>query len=394
MKTVLLVLLLFAAANSRAMEVSFTGYVKSYAITFDEVDIPLFEAPRSYQSQNAARFMLEGFSDTAVWQIHYEINPVFISRRLQTDFGLFRTGSKGYRYSDLDASLTDDRDDKNQVYQNLDRFNVQFQFESGDLTIGRQAIGFGSARSVNPTDVFLPFDIRTIDTEYLNGVDAVRFQAPWGELGEIDVGVVLGEEAKTENSAAYLQIGNNHAGADYKFTVMEFADQQMVSAAVQTALGDFGFWLEAAAVHGDEDYTRVTAGLDYSLSENTTFIVEYHYNGAGSDDPEDYFTQFDTTPYRQGGVFLLGRNYLLAFINRQVTPLWTLNGAVFYNFSDDSVFTQINAEYNIADDVYINLGYYHFSGDEIIIDPLGRPEFQSEYGPNPNIFYAAIRYYF
>ena len=115
----------------------------------------------------------------------------------------------------------------------------------------------------------LPFDVRTFNTEYRNGVDAVRFQRPWGDLGEIDIGVVLGKDAKSENSAAFLQLRTNHKGADYHLAIIEFAAQQLTGLGLQTAIWDLGFWLEAAYVNGDENYLRLSTGVDYSFSENT-----------------------------------------------------------------------------------------------------------------------------
>ncbi len=393
------VLLLFLSVNSFttnsfAAEVNFSGYIKSYGMVLEEIDTPIFETPTTYQSQNAARFMVDVFTDNAVWQVHYEILPTFTSHELLADFGLGRTRSEGYRFSDLQNELIENDRERSVIYQNLDRLNVQFQFEAGDLTIGRQAIGFGAARSVNPSDIFLPLDIRTLDSEYTHGVDAVRFQAPVGDLSDIDAGVVLGQDAKKENSAAYLKYTTNRSGTDYSVMLMQFSEQDLFSASFQTTIGDFGFWMEAAVVNGDEDYTRLTTGLDYGIDEHTLIVMEYHHNGAGRDDPEDYSGLFNTTPYQKGGVYLLGEDYLLAFINRQISPLLSLNGAVFYNFSDESMFAQVNGEYSITEDLFVDFGYYNFSGDDAEVDNFGLPRFGSEYGTNPNIVYAALRYYF
>jgi hypothetical protein len=40
-------------------------------------------------------------------------------------------------------------------------------------------------------------------------------------------------------------------------------------------------------------------------------MVEYHYNGAGSEDTADYIVEQFTKPYQAGGVFLLGQDYLI-----------------------------------------------------------------------------------
>ena len=389
----LLLSILTLSCNTLA-EINISGYAKSFAVAQDNLDNDLFQAPEIYQSQNSARIMLEGFSGRAVWQVHYELSPVFVSSALAVDLTTFNVVSENYRLTDIQTSLTDDPNEKNQVYQNLDRLNVQLQLDQGDLTIGRQAISFGSARIINPTDIFLPFDVRTFNTEYRTGVDAVRFQKPMGELGEIDVGIVLGEDADADNSAAFLQLRGNYNGKDLQFAVIEYAKQTLVGFGIQTAIGNFGFWFEAANVDGDESYIRVSTGMDYAFTEHIFGQLEYHYNGAGSDDSEDYLAQLSSLPYQKGGIFLLGEDYLMPSVSMQLSSLLTVSAQAIINLSDDSAFASVTAQYNIAENFYMDFGYYHFSGDDLSITPVGAPEFQSEYGPNPDTLYTSIRYYF
>jgi hypothetical protein len=371
----------------------FSGYIKSFAVAQDEISNDLFSVNNIYQSQNSFRLMWEHFGDTAVYQIHYEVSPVFVSRQFPIEGQTFSAVGDSYRLTDLKSSLSDEGD-KTQVYQNLDRLNVQWQFDRGDLTIGRQAISFGAARFINPTDIFLPFNVQTLNQEYRTGVDAIRFQSPLGELGELDIGVVLGEDAKPENSAAFVQMRGNVAGNDLNFNVTRFAEQTMVGTGIQSALWDFGFWFEIAGVNGDVDYIRTSVGLDYAPSENTFVMLEYHYNGAGSDTPAEYLSLFSTIPYQRGGVFLLGQDYIMPSISFQLSPLWGLAMQAVYNLNDDSAFISASAEFNVVEDFYMDFGYYHFIGDKLGTTETGMPVLGSEYGSNPNVLYASLRFYF
>ena len=384
---------LLAASTSALAEINISGYLKSFVVAQDQLDNPVFQFDKNYQSQNSARIMLDGFSGSITWQLHYELSPVFISRALATERPTFNVVGDNYRLIDPDANLLDD-DNKTQLYQNLDRLNFQVQMDAGDLTIGRQAISFGSARIINPTDIFLPFDVRTFNTEYRNGVDALRFQRPWGDLGEIDIGVVLGKDAKSENSAAFLQLRTNHSGTDYHLAIIEFAEQQLFGLGLQTAIWDLGFWLEAAYVNGDENYLRLSTGVDYSFSERTFVQIEYHYNGAGSNDHNDYLSNLSATPYQRGGVFLLGENYIMPSFTVQLSSLWFVATQVIYNLDDNSAFLSVSAEYNIAENFYMDFGYYHFSGDGFSLTETALPKLDSEYGSNPSTLFASIRYYF
>jgi len=405
LRSLFLTCCLLTATFSTASDSNFAGYIKSFAVAQDGINTSFFNLQETYQLQNSVRLMWEKFSENGhtsagrtsagrtVWQVHYELSPVLLSRRQPVDSSTFTIVGDSYRLTDLQNSLSDETD-KNQVYQNLDRFNVQWQFPQGDLTIGRQAISFGSARIINPTDIFLPFNVQTFNQEYRTGVDAVRYQAPLGELGEFDIGLVLGEDSKPKNSAAFMQLRGNVDGKDLQFTFTRFSEQTMVGAGIQTALGDYGFWFELASVNGETDYIRTSVGLDYAFTENSFAMIEYHHNGAGSDEADEYLTLLTTLPYQRGGVFLLGQDYVIPSFSVRVSALWGLRAQAIYNLSDDSAFFSLSTEYNVAENFYMDLGFYHFFGDEITILAPGTPVLRSEYGTNPDVVYASLRFYF
>ena len=389
--------LLSVIAFDSYAQLNFSGYLKNYSVIQEEIDNDLFQFDQSYRMQNSARLMLDYFNDDQVWQLHYEAGVESHSQLLPGASSFVTPGRQNYRLSDLRSTIGP-APKKNTVPQNLDRFNVQFQMESGDLTIGRQAITFGSARIINPTDVFVPFDVRTLNTEYRTGIDAVRFQKPIGQLGELDMGVVLGPDGKAENSSAFLQLLTNASGRDYQFTAMRFADQNLLGAGVQAALGELGFWLETAYVSGDEDYFRTSIGVDYAFNENVFGMVEYHYNGAGSNDADAYLANLDNVAYKAGGVFLLGENYLIPVISWQVSTLLGLSFQTLANMDDGSLFVSANADYSLSDNVYLGMGVQHFAGEDFKVtgpNPLAdQLQLGSEYGGNPDSIYVSLRYYF
>ena len=376
------------------VQTNISGYLKSYAVAQDAISNSFFATGTAYQSQSSGRLMLETFTKNTVFQLHYELSPLSVSRSIGGDLQFFNIVGDNYRLSDIETSLTNDVTNKTQFYQNLDRLNFQWRFDAGDLTIGRQAVSFGGARYINPTDVFSPFDTRTFNTEYRTGVDAVRFQKPWGDLGEVDIGIVLGADGKRDNSAAFMQISNNFGGADYGLAFIEYARQSLFSLSLQTEISATGFWFEGAYVEGEVVHFRGSTGLDYAFSENTLGMIEYHYNGAGSKNTDRYLSLYDTLPYQRGGVFLLGENYLLPSFSFQATPLLSLAMQAVVNLDDASGYTSLSAEYNVAENFYIDFAAYFFVGDDLTITPLLTPMLGSEYGANPHMLYSSIRWYF
>jgi hypothetical protein len=380
-----------------AAEINFSGYAKSYNSWQERIDLPLLQTDTSLQSQNSLRLTLEGFGKTAgvdsVWQLHYEVSPIITSVSSNLSDSTFSASSDAYRLTDLRSTVGAETS-KRRIQQNLDRFNLQLNFAAGDLTVGRQAIAFGAARFINPTDVFLPFDVRTYNTEYRTGIDAIRFQKPFGQLGEIDFGLILGPDGKATSSAAFGQVKTNIEGSDVHVTVMRFAEQNLIGLGLQTALWDFGAWFETASVSGAKDYWRVSLGLDYAFTESTLAMVEYHYNGAGTDEVASYLTQTNQIPYTQGGVFLLGENYIIPAISIQLSPLLSAGLQGVFNLDDNSTYLSASLNYNVKEDLYIGFGYYHFRGEKLSLTNAGMPLLNSEYGSNPDNLFVSLSYYF
>jgi len=381
----------------------FAGYVKSYATAQKELEIDqlpdlLDDSKKLYQSQNSVRLMLDAFTgDMFSWQLHYEASPVFYSSSTEDNplaDSTLATSANTYRLTDIKQTLGDPRD-KSVVYQNLDRFNMRLSLASGDLTIGRQVISLGSARMINPTDVFLPFNITTLNTEYRTGIDMIRFQKPLGDLGELDLGLVLGEDAEKDNSAVFARAQTNWRGSDIAATLIRFAGQNLVGVGTESAIGNMGFWFESAYVWGDENYHRASIGVDYSFSTNVFGQVEYHHNGAGKSKASNYADLADHVGYQKGGIFLLGRDYLIPSVSWTASPLLNVSAAALFNLSDDSTFINLSGAYSLADEVGMDFGIYIFVGDNLAY--TSTPPFltiQSEYGSSSNLAYGSIKYYF
>jgi hypothetical protein len=391
--TCLTMLLGCLATPGAQADVNFSGYAKTFVVGQQASNNKLAATASIWQAQTNVRLKWDAVQTdnsgpfALAWQIHYELSPSVSSRVANTgSAGLGNRTEVPYRFSDPAARLADQP--RYQLGQNLDRLNVQLQFASGDLTLGRQAMTFGSARIINPTDVFLPFAVGTLNTEYRTGIDGIRFQRPLGQLGELDMGLVLGQDGQRDNSAAFVHVKTNLEGNDLEFSAITFGQQTLLGAGLQTSLGTMGFWFEGAVVNGTEHYWRISTGLDYAFNESLLGLVEYHYNGAGGA-PADYLSLLATQPYRQGGVFLLGQHYLMPGLNLQLTPLLSISAQAIINLADSSAFVAVDGSYNLAEDLYVGAGYYHFEGKAPTTTGLA-----AEYGASPDALYLRLSLYF
>ncbi len=435
-KAFLVLILLTALASPilcYADDFSFSGYVKSYALAQDSITIENMDSERedqsiagNFQSQNALRLMTSYLSSNiGNFELHYEVQPLYFSNSAMAAYytddslgainGTISTASNQYRFKDLDAVLTD-VGNNGVVLQNLDRFNYQYSNQYGDLTIGRQVLSFGSSRFINPTDIFIPFAIQTLNQEYRVGIDAIRYKADVGDFAVVDIGLVIGEDGKKQNSAAFLRGKNSINGNDIEAIVIILDDAWLLGVGIERAIGDFGFWFETAFMDWQqttidesqepenslptnytENYWRTSIGSDYALNEDVIVMIEYHYNGAGSKNVKDY-TEFTTqAPYQNAGVYLYGQHYIIPALTWLASPLLSVSASAFYNINDSSVFFTLSSETSWSDNLYSDFGLYLSHGDNMQYQGSGESVdyiFGSEFGAYPPSIYASLRYYF
>ena len=386
------------------------GYYKNFSTAFD---LPVLREPIIGAVNNRLRLNASYVpSDLLSFHLSYDFAP-----RVQ-DASLFVEGPViveinplSYRAVDLDSPIYPEADDpvgSFGIFQNLDRAVVTLSTAKADINIGRQAIAWGSARAINPTDVIAPFTFEALDTEDRIGVDAIRVRVPVGVLGEFDTGYVFGDDFDFSKSAFFLRSQFNAVETDISILILEFRENFLMGFDLTRAIGGAGFWLEAAHVFADvldddpahvgEDYLRASIGLDYSFSGETYGFVEYHFNQAGARNPEAYLTNLTQPAYTDGAVYLMGKHYLAPGLTYQITQLVTFSGQTLFNLSHPSILLSLQIEYNIAQDIYVAAGAFIGLGKrpEIVKgdDDALTQRFRSEFGGYPNIYFSAFRIYF
>jgi hypothetical protein len=413
----LMCVLCFISETRASDRISISGYFKNYSLALDQPRIEnlpqIAEQPIMGAVNNRLRLNVSGnISRWASFAVAYDFSPRVQDRSLFEkqilDLGF---QAQTYRAADLDLSLYPDESDSVSsfaIFQNLDRAFLTVKSKSADIYVGRQAIAWGSARVINPTDVLAPFAFNELDVEDRMGVDAVRVRVPMGFMGEVDAGYVFGDDFEFENSAMFLRGKFNYRHTDISLLAVGFQENLLAGFDLTRSIGGAGFWLEAGYVFvdaldserfgGDEDYFRASLGLDYVLRNGAYLFAEYHFNQAGAEEPDSYLTVSQGVAYREGSVYLLGRHYFAPGISYQITPLITLSGQALLNVADPSVFLMPQVEYNIAEDVYLSAGAYLGLGDnpEFLIDRNYVPYFRlrSEFGAYPDFYFTSFRVYF
>lgn len=364
-------------------------------------------------SQNRCRIdMLWSATSTISVDLAFDLVPTVRSGAGLDAFMPNTTAPPQYRWSDLRSNLYPNPTHPNDslvVTQNLDRFSVNWSAPRFDLRLGRQAIAFGSARTVNPTDVLAPFRYEELDKEERTGVDAIRLRIPLGAMSELDSGVVFGRHGERAESAAFVRFRGYWKATDVCLIGMGFRENAMLGFDLSRSIGGAGFFLETAYTWDSQwssnprddihDYARLSIGFDTQVSDGFTVGIEYHFNGAGTTDPNNFSTQSIRTAYTEGGVFLLGKHFLTPNCTLEITPLWIFSFSALVNLSDPSALCSPSVEYNPKEDVILQLGAHLSVGPSYALavdDPGATPTsgIHSEFGMVPDIFFASIRLYF
>ena len=384
-------------------ELKIGGYYKNFFTAFNS---PFPDAPVTGVVVNRLRLNLSyAPADSLSFAFAYDFAPRVQDPLLFSQSPIaVGTASSRYRVADLDSPLyprTDEPVGSVGIYHNLDRASVQFSTDFADFSIGRDAIAWGSARIINPTDIIAPYTYDQLDTEDRVGVDAIRVRIPIGVMGEVDTGYIFGNNFNFGKSAVFLRTQLNAVETDFSILLMEFQRDLLIGLDITRGIGGAGFWLETAYVFttpfddlpdAADNYLRTSVGLDYSFGGETYTFIEYHFNGAGAKNPENFLTNLEQPAYTRGGVYLLGTHYLAPGITHQLTPLISFSGQMLFNLSDPSTWIAPQIAYNVAEDIHLSVGGFISVGK--------RPkngdstQFQSEFGSYPNLLFSSFRVYF
>ena len=397
---------------------SIKGYYKNFSVVLkpsgaEDLSSSFFNYPAMGLVNNRLRLnMFYDLSNHLSMNVAYDFSPRIQDPALFNQ-NMFLTGIDPfqYRFADLDSRFYPSKNEKIRtfaIFQNLDRAMLTVKTNFADIFIGRQAIAWGSARVINPTDILAPFTFEELDTEDRIGIDAVRMRIPVGVMGEFDMGYVFGKDFKFKQSAMYLRSKFYIVQSDVSFLLLGFRENLLAGFDLARAIGGAGFWFESAAVFDNAfnefefekktNYFRTTIGIDYSFSSKVYGFVEYHFSSAGAEYPKNYLSIFNESAVSEGAVYLMGRHYLVPGMTYQLTPLITLSVEALFNIGDQSLFMAPQLEYNIAENIYISGGAFISIGKkpEYKIAESSFPIllFRSEFGSYPDLYFTSFRIYF
>lgn len=177
----------------------------------------------------------------------------------------------------------------NQVFQidgfddwvRVDRLHVDAYLPGVDLRIGRQAVQWGSAQLINPTDPF-PQVLFVEPWRFRAGINAAKATIP---MGSHQVQLLAGSDDTFLHPRLASRATLNAVGTDFS-GVLAYrgeTDEGILGLDVRgTAV--VGFWFEGAWHLEKDPYEEFAVGLDYSFPVLQQFVFggQYYRNGSGA----------------------------------------------------------------------------------------------------------------
>jgi hypothetical protein len=304
----------------------------------------------------------------------YELFPIY-QHLSHSSFILASTPVFKYRVDDLKYYLLKSSQFERSsasVMQNLDRLYYTFSPDWIELSIGRQPIAFGSARTINPLDILVPLDFITVNFEQRTGVDGLRAKIPFSEMGLIDFGVVLDQNITSENEYKFISIVETIKSYDIRLIYQNIFEYGIYGLDIQTSLWDWGIWLECAYydLEQSDHFLRATVGGQYLFRGDISFFMEYHYNQFDEQNTQLAIGVKDKHYYNFGGSY-------------PITPIDIFSITLYNNLQKFSHLVLLNYERNIRQDWYIETSFYNGIGKD-----------NSEFGPYPQVISLGLKNYF
>ena len=307
-----------------------------------------------------------------------------------TNLGIGATASPD-RTVDLESTIVEEGSLR--MTHDIDRLVLRFYTEPADIVLGRQAITWGIANLFSVADMWTQFSPFDLDTSQKPGIDAIRVITMPADIVELDF--VVADKGDIEDLSGGVRANFWLGSYDLYVAVAKNWNEIVLATGLTRELDQITLRLDGLVPFNiddtEVDLPRLTAGFDY-FSGDVVLTVEYHFNGTGVTESDEYLGHFESETFSRGESYFLGQHYAGAAVSYTPWELFTVSMSVISNLTDPSVIIATTASYSVAQDVDLSLGAYNgFGKDPVIALP---PALGSEFGTYPDMYYLLFAAYF
>jgi hypothetical protein len=224
----------------------------------------------------------------------------------------------------------------------IDRGYLAAHLERVELTLGRQAVGWGRGVLFGAVDLFSPFTPLEADREWRRGVDAVRADVRLTDRSSLDVvgafGESLDESAFAARFRGYRGEADLEIAAGYRARDTFFGFTSSAAVGGAEIHGEIAFFrapeeLPAGGL-GEEGRValKAVAGGSYRIpvANGILLFLEYHYSGFGARSASEILPLLSDPAFREryfrGDTQILERHAVAALLNYEASPELALAG--------------------------------------------------------------------
>jgi hypothetical protein len=274
----------------------------------------------------------------------------------------------------------------------IDRANITLSLPQCDITVGRQAISFGTTFFWNPNDLLNSFSAYEFDREYKPGVDGINAEIALGDFSGLNLIYGAGENYRLDESALLIRGFANILDFDAAVMAGRFREDGFVGAEFSGEVGP-GIGLRGElsyfAAEKDDDFIQFVAGTEYRFENNFYLSAEYFYNGFGTPHTSRYLEKLLSDRITEGDIYNISRHYLGILGSYELSPLLIVSLAFIMNLVDHSVLIDPTVVYSLSDNAEFVAGMVIAAGNK----PRGH-QFMSEFGAYPDFTFVELKYYF
>ncbi len=382
-----------SAQEPESFSAGISGYVKSFnfltrtsGFSPEVMDNPLGRSSEEdtvflnfdrLRLKNRFQYNLSG-NQRLLLKIDYDQKTNFGSFVSTGDFRIAQRQVEERQFLDTSQTFIE----RNSVFYEHELYRAAIAYESPefDLEIGRQQIPWGVGHFFTPTDLFNPFIPIQLELDEREGIDAANVVLK--NMMGMKTQIVYAPPGKQLHPQRYLaRVSRDVEGFEISMlggrVKRDWAAGFDVAGNVKDAVVRGEFLYREARL--EKDFIKFTVNAEYNFPYNVLGLLEYHFNGQGRRDPDDY--QIDRQI--RGEIQNVGKNYSAAMLGRDMTSLIRVENRVIYNMDDTSFFIRPEVQYEFQPNWLLTLGAQIFAGGG-----------SDEFGDPQHIYFCEVKYSF
>ncbi len=278
----------------------------------------------------------------------------------------------------------------------IDRLALHANIGRHQITLGRQAIGFGRIALYSPLDIIAPFAPDALITDVRPGIDALRWNINLTASSQLQAIQIWGQDSG--DNSLLLALETLFDWGDLLLLGGELAGRPMLGAGIASQWAGIGIKCEATTYgrkpqqdgnDPHDEFTIAAVECDARLFADVYLTMDYLFNGCGSDHPHEAKTILASAFYQEQRAYLTGRHYLISSLSAELHPLLTVELFSLINLGDHSAMIRPGLSISLSDNLSLDLHYAWLDGHHgTALQPA------SEFGDQGDLSSLFLSYYF